>query len=166
MGSINIDGIRKSGRLYNRTYINMMQRRRKVKIVRRVNPDNYVLAMTRTQAYKKFATEAEKAAIKELSQIYDRGTLHIIDKKMMNLSQMRKLIRSAMIFDGKYDVNGNFERLKARLVARGNEMNESLYEDRSSPTISTIHVMIILALAAKERRHIRVVDIGNAFLEA
>ena len=166
MGSINIDGIRKSGRIYNRTYINMMQRRRKVKIVRRVNRDNYVLAMTRTQAYKKFATEAEKAAIKELSQIYDRGTLHIIDKKMMSLSQMRKLIRSAMIFDDKYDVNGNFERLKARLVARGNEMDESLYEDRSSPTISTIHVMIILALAAKERRHIRVVDIGNAFLEA
>jgi hypothetical protein len=71
-----------------------------------------------------------------------------------------------MIFDDKYDVNGVFERLKGRLVARGNEMDDTLYEDRSSPTISTIHVMMILAIAAKEKRHVRVLDIGNAFLEA
>jgi hypothetical protein len=60
----------------------------------------------------------------------------------------------------------SFERLKARLVAGGNEMDETLYEDRSSPTISTIHVMIMLSIAAKERRKIRILDIGNAFLEA
>jgi hypothetical protein len=111
-------------------------------------------------------TEAEQAAIKEVTQIYDRGTLKILDKKIMTVPQTRRLIRSAMIFDDKYDVNGAFEKLKGRLVARGNEMDETLYEDRSSPTISTIHVMIILAIAAKEKRHIRVLDIGNAFLEA
>lgn len=84
----------------------------------------------------------------------------------MKLPQLRKLIRSAMIFDAKYAVNGEFERLKARFVARGDQMDETLYDDRSSPAISTIHVMIMIALAAKEKRKIRVLDIGNAFLEA
>jgi len=80
--------------------------------------------------------------------------------------QTRKLIRSALIFNEKYDVNGKFERLKARLVVRGNEMDERLYEDKSSPTVSTICTMIILAIAAKEKRKTRVLDIGNTFLEA
>lgn len=43
-------------------------------------------------------------------------------------------------------------------------MDDTLYEDRSSPTVSTIHLMMIIA--AKERRRIGVLDIGNAFLKA
>lgn len=101
-----------------------------------------------------------------MTQIYDRGILKIFDRKLMTLPQLRRLIRSALIFDDKYDMNSVFERLKARLVARGNEMDETLYEDRSSPTISTIYVMIILSIAARAKRKIRVLDIGNAFLEA
>ena len=166
LGSVSIDGVRRSSRVYNKQYVNMMQKTRHTRVIRRPNPDRFVFAMTRTQAYKRYATEAEAAAIKEMTQIYDRGTLRIIDKKMMTLPQLRRLIRSGMIFDDKYDMNGVFERLKGRLVARGNEMDDTLYEDRSSPTISTIHVMMILAVAAKERRHIRILDIGNAFLEA
>lgn len=32
-----------------------------------------------------------------------------------------------MIFDDKYDANGKFERLKARLVARGNTIKTDLH---------------------------------------
>jgi hypothetical protein len=41
-------------------------------------------------------------------------------------------------------------------------MDDALYEDRSSSIILTIHVMVIVAIAAKQRR--RVFDIKNAFL--
>lgn len=77
---------------------------------------------------------------------------------MMTLPQLRKL--------AKVDMNGNFERLKARLVARGNEMDETLYKDTSSPTISTVHVMAIMAIAAKVKRKLHILDVGNAVLEA
>lgn len=158
MGLIDVNGVRRSSRLIGK--------RRYVNIIRREDHNSYAMAITRTQAYKLYATEAEKAAIKEISQVYERGTLKIIDRETMTLLQLRKLIRSAVIFDAKHDMNGNFERLKARLVARGNEMDTTLYEDTTSPTIATIHVMILLAVAAKERRKLRVLDIGNAFLEA
>lgn len=166
LGSVVVEGVRKSGRILNRRYVNVIQRIRHVRHVKRTTPIHYVFSLTRTQAYQKYATEAEMAAVKEMTQIYDRGTLKILDRKLMTMPQLRRLIHSALIFDDKYDINGKFERLKARLVARGNEMDETLYENRSSPTISTIHVMILVAIAAKEKRKIRILDIGNAFLEA
>lgn len=49
-------------------------------------------------------------------------------------------------------MNGVFERPTERLVSRWNEMDDTLYKDRSSPNISAIHVTIILAIAAKEKQ--------------
>jgi hypothetical protein len=44
--------------------------------------------------------------------------------------------------------------------------DKSLYEDLSSPTVSTSSVFAIIAIAAHEERHAAVVDIGSAFLNA
>lgn len=118
LGSVEIDGVRKSRRLINRRYVNVMQRTRHVRTVNRGSHEHFVFSLTRSQAYKRHATDAEKAAIKEITQIYDRGTLNILDRKLMTLPQLRRLIHSALIFDDKYDMNGIYERLKARLVAR------------------------------------------------
>jgi hypothetical protein len=74
--------------------------------------------MTRTKTFKKYATEAEPAALKDSLQIMTE-ILKIIDRKAITLPQRRRLITSTMILDEKYDVNGAFERLKARSVARG-----------------------------------------------
>lgn len=71
--------------------MHVVQNKRIVNVVRRVNPSYFVMAMTRTQAYKR-VDKAEKAVMKELTQIYDRGTLRILDKRfMMTLPQLRKL---------------------------------------------------------------------------
>ena len=59
-----------------------------------------------------------------------------------------------------------FEKLKARLVAGGNQQDKDLYNDLSSPTVSTCAVMTTFAIAAHERRHIAVVDITGAYLNA
>lgn len=66
----------------------------------------------------------------------------------------------------KYDLNGYFEILKARLGARGNEIDANLYKDKCSPTMPTVHVMMVLAIAANGERKVRVLNIGNVFLEA
>jgi hypothetical protein len=44
--------------------------------------------------------------------------------------------------------------------------DKKLYEDLSSPTVSTSSVFTIAAIAAHEGRHVAVVDIGSAFLNA
>lgn len=61
---------------------------------------------------------------------------------------------------------GAFDKLKARLVAGGNQQDRQLYDDLSAPTVSTSSVFSILAVAAHEGRHIAVTDIGGAFLHA
>jgi histone deacetylase 1/2 len=59
-----------------------------------------------------------------------------------------------------------FDKLKARLVAGGNRQDRSVYSesDTSSPTVATEAVMMIAAIAARERRHVVTIDIGGAFL--
>ena len=66
----------------------------------------------------------------------------------------------------KYDSQGNFERIKARLVAGGHLQDKTDYEDLSSPTVALPSIMTIATLAAAERRHVWTADIGGAFLNA
>ena len=60
--------------------------------------------------------------------------------------------------------DGRFDKYKARLVAGGDQQNKNLYDDVSSPTVSTSAVFTIAAICAHERRHAAVVDIEGAFL--
>lgn len=44
--------------------------------------------------------------------------------------------------------------------------DRSLYEDTSSPTASTSSVFIVAAIAAKEKRKVKTLDISGAYLNA
>lgn len=71
-----------------------------------------------------------------------------------------------MFLKEKYLANGDFVKLKARLVAGGDQQDRNFYEDLSAPTASTCSVFAVLAVAAKENRHSAVIDIRGAFLHA
>ena len=71
-----------------------------------------------------------------------------------------------MFLKEKYLPTGAFEKLKARLVAGGNQQDKDLYDDLSSPTVSTSVVMTVFAIAAYEKRNVSVVDITGAYLNA
>ena len=71
-----------------------------------------------------------------------------------------------MFLRAKYLPDGSFDKLKARLVAGGDQQDKSLYDDLSSATVSTSSVFTLAAVAAHEHRHVAVVDIGGAFLNA
>ena len=59
-----------------------------------------------------------------------------------------------------------FEKLKARLVAGGDQQDKELYENLYSPTASTSFVMVVTAIAAAEHRQVMTIDVGGAFLNA
>lgn len=71
-----------------------------------------------------------------------------------------------MFLKEKFLASGEFEKLKARLVAGGDQQDKNLYDDLSAPTVGTSSVFSILSIAAYEKRSITVIDISEAYLNA
>ena len=81
-------------------------------------------------------------------------------------TEKHSIICSQMFLMEKYLPNGEFEKLKARLVAGGNQQDKDLYDNLSSPTVPTSVVMTVFSIAAHEKRSAVVIDIGCACLNA
>jgi hypothetical protein len=69
-----------------------------------------------------------------------------------------------MFLKEKYLASGEFEKLKTRLVAGGDQQDKDMYDDLSAPTVSTHAVFTLLSIAAHEARKVAVVDIGGALI--
>jgi Reverse transcriptase (RNA-dependent DNA polymerase) len=110
--------------------------------------------------------EAKRVILKELKQMLDRKVFRPIQRSTLSATERRSTIRSSMFLKAKYHPDGTFDKLKARLVAGGDQQDKSLYNDLSSATVSTSAVFTMAAVAAYEHRHVAVVDIGGAFLNA
>jgi hypothetical protein len=95
-----------------------------------------------------------------------KGVFHPRDTRTLTRKQLKSVIRSSIFLKEKYLPSGEFEKLKARLVAGGNMQDKSLYEDISSPTVATSAVFAVAAIAAQEHRHVVTIDIGGAYLNA
>jgi hypothetical protein len=68
----------------------------------------------------------------------------------------------------KFGDNGELTLMKGRLVAAGNEVDPSLYtrEEISSPTVSSLSMMVMLAAASYHDADIGAIDFPGAFLFA
>lgn len=122
--------------------------------------------ITVREAIRTRGEEAERVIMKELNQMINKRVWTLIDGKKLTAEERSSIIRSSMFLKEKYLASGEFEKLKARLVAGGDQQNKDMYDDLSAPTVSTSAVFTILAIAAHEQRNASVVDIGGAFLNA
>ena len=89
-----------------------------------------------------------------------------VDGRKLTAEERSRVIRSSMFIKEKFLPSGEFEKLKARLVAGGDQQDKQLYDDLSAPTVSTCSVLTVLSISAHEGRFTAVVDIGGAFLNA
>ena len=71
-----------------------------------------------------------------------------------------------MFLKDKYTPEGKFDKLKSRLVAGGHLQDREIYDNGSSPTVSTTSVFIIASIAAKENRSLATIDFPGAFLNS
>jgi hypothetical protein len=113
--------------------------------------------------------EAAAAAIKEeLSTLVKKNCFSPVTREQLDTVRRRKLIRSFMFLKEKLKPNGDFDKLKARLVANGSQQVTTMDEQmrNSSPTASLTSVFIIAAIAAKEKRHVVTVDVKSAYINA
>ena len=126
----------------------------------------HAMNITVKEALRSRGAEAERVILKELSQMVDKEVWTPVQLKKLTSTENRGIIRSQMFLKEKYLPTGVFEKLKTRLVAGGNQQDKDLYDDLSSPTVSTCAVMTTFAIAAHEMRHVSVVDITGAYLNA
>jgi len=132
----------------------------------RWRPNEFGFNITVKQAIKKLGTDALKSIHAELTQMHLKGVWTPLDPKELKTRHPIKVIRSSMFLKEKFTPTGEFDKLKARLVAGGHMQDRSLYDDISSPTVATTSVFMIAAIASSEKRKVATVDIGGAYLNA
>ena len=70
------------------------------------------------------------------------------------------------VFVVKLGPDGQIERFKARLVARGNEQSDNDFEETFAPVFQLDSLWILIALAARYRLLAYMLDASNAFVSS
>ena len=117
-------------------------------------------------ALNRHGKKALRSIYVELMQMPEKQVFTPEEFRRLTKAQLREVISSSMFLKEKFLSNGDFEKLKARLVGGGHQQDKSKYEDISSPTVATSAVFIIASLAARQARNAVCVDIAGAYLNA
>ena len=130
--------------------------------------NNYVFHLTVNQAMDTYGETAVNSMKEEIMNLLSYDTFKPVDIEHLKPHQFKKIISSSMFLKDKRLPTGEFEKLKARFVAGGHQQDRTIYakEDTSSPTASIWSVMLTAAIAAKENRMVKTIDIGSAYLNA
>ena len=108
---------------------------------------------------------AIKACDDEFDNLMGMNFAKGVKARDMTRVQMLTVIHAFMFLTEKNLGSGEFDKWKARLVAGGNEIKDTIDEDdRYSPTANQISVMTSIALAAIEKLEIRSYDVKGAYL--
>ena len=126
----------------------------------------YAFNMTVTEGIGKLGDIAVESIKKEMKQMCEKEVWEGVLINSLSPLQKKSIITSSMFLKDKYTADGKFDKLKSRLVAGGHLQDRSIYNDGSSPTVSTTSVFIITAIAASENRSVATIDFPGAFLNS
>ncbi len=107
--------------------------------------------------------ETVKSIRNEINQMLRMDVWELVSKDKF----VKKVIPTKLFVKAKFNSEGNYEKLKSRLVVCGNLDNDKgSKEENAAPTVSINTVMLQLAVAAKQDLELKVFDIGGAYLHA
>ncbi|CAI7915216.1 unnamed protein product [Closterium sp. NIES-54] len=108
------------------------------------------------------AEEWKEAMESELESIEENDTCELVE-----LPEGRKAITPKWLFKIKSDANGNIERYKSRLVAKGYQHKEKVdYKELFAPVVKPMTPRPLLAGAAIKGCVVKQMDVTTAFLNA
>jgi hypothetical protein len=126
----------------------------------------YMMNMTVTEGIQKLGEIAVDSIKKELQQMCDKDVWEGVHTDSLSYTEKKRIITSSMFLKDKYTADGKFDKLKSRLVAGGHLQDRNIYDNGSSPTVSTTSVFIVAAIAASENRAVATIDFPGAFLNS
>jgi hypothetical protein len=121
--------------------------------------------MSVSKATALYGDAADVATDIEIMQMLDLKVWKEVDPETLSREEFRTVIYSLLFLKAKYAPDGEFEKLKARLVANGAQQDKSVYENVSSPTARLASVFFTAGMAARERRIVVTTDIVGAYLK-
>lgn len=118
-------------------------------------PNSFADAMTRDDGQLWLEAMTMEMSSLQVNDVWD----------LVELPKERKLVGSKWVFKMKRDVDGNIDRYKARLVARGftQRFGED-YDQTFSPVVRFESFRMLMALAAKHDLQLHQMDVTTAFL--
>jgi hypothetical protein len=124
--------------------------------------------MTVRQAIDKYGIPARQAVMEELKQLIKLQVLKFHKPDLLDPRTAKGILLSKTFVKVKFDPNGAFDKIKARLVGGGQRQKRYLYSETetSSPTISLVGLYIIALTAAHEARTVIIADVAGAYLRA
>ena len=106
------------------------------------------------------ATQWKAAADDEYQSLLDNDTWDLV-----KLPRGRKVIGCKWVFKVKHDGDGEVERFKGRLVAKGYSQKYGIdYDETFSPVVRFSSIRTLLALAVQKGMLIHQMDVVTAFL--
>ncbi len=114
-----------------------------------IRPSTYT-AVTKVLQKEWKQEQATKAIKKELSQLFEE-LVAIVPIKRPEIPPNATILNSHMFLVNKYNVDGEFEKVKARLVADSRDQDPAMYPDKSSPTVAIHSVFTVLGMAGEKR---------------
>ncbi len=110
---------------------------------------------------RKTSSDAIEAEIKQLMDI---GALHPVLVEDLSEQERKRFIPSHMILNEKLLANGDFDRMKVRLVAGGNFVDARSVGKTNAPTVNPLTVFFLLNVAAQNGLQLLTADIKDAYL--
>lgn len=107
-----------------------------------------------------YCKEWENAILEEIKAHLKNGTWTIVDKE-----DNMNVVGSKIILKEKFKANGQLERRKARLVARGFSQRPGMdFEQTYAPVAKLSSIRYLLGLAVEENLTLHQLDVSTAFL--
>ena len=106
------------------------------------------------------SSQWKRAADEEIASLKENDTWDLVE-----LPEGKRVVGCKWVFKTKHDKNGQVERFKARLVARGFAQTYGIdYEETFSPVVRFSSIRVLLAFAVQRGMLIHQMDVVTAFL--
>jgi hypothetical protein len=130
-----------------------------------VNKPSRFMAVTKISRKDWKDQAVEKAIKEEIKMLFsDLKALRVV--RRASIKAGTKILKSHMFVVAKHLASGEFDKMKARLVADGRDQEQELYHDKSSLTVAIHSVFKVLGMMAEKPWRVTVkIDIIGAFVQ-